>query len=81
VTRLRAKNAFATVIGAFESLVGMLAIVSAYLIYYDPDFFAVRTILNLQPEHITFYMLVLFVVGFFSVISGLLIINEWASSY
>jgi hypothetical protein len=73
------KNAFATFIGVFQSLVGISAIIVANLIYYNPDFFALRTILNLQQEHVTFYMMILFIIGLFAIISGLLVIYEWSS--
>jgi len=74
-----AKNVFATFIGIFQSLMGISAIVLAYLLYYNPDFIAVRTILNLQEAHIAFYMMVLFIVGFFATISGVLVVYEWSS--
>jgi len=74
-----AKNVFATFIGLFQSLTGVSAIVIAYLLYYNPDFFAIRTILDLQEAHIAFFMMVLFIVGFFATISGLLVVYEWSS--
>lgn len=73
------KSVFATFIGIFQSLMGVLAIVLAYMLYYNPDFFAVRTIFGLQEAHISFYMMVLFIVGLFATISGVLVVYEWSS--
>lgn len=73
------KSLLATFIGIFQSLMGVSAIVLAYLLYYNPDFLAVRTMLNLQEAHVAFYMMVLFMVGFFTTISGLLTVYEWSS--
>jgi len=76
---LEIKSLFATFIGLFQSFVGISAIASAYLIYYNPDFLPIRTIFNLHQEHTAFYMMILFIIGFFAIISGLLIIYEWSS--
>jgi hypothetical protein len=73
------KSLLATFIGLFQGLMGISAIVLAYLLYYNPDLFAVRTILNLQEAHIAFFMMVLFIVGFFATISGILVVYEWSS--
>ncbi|RJS76646.1 hypothetical protein CW712_01305 [Candidatus Bathyarchaeota archaeon] len=75
---VKAKEAFAMFVGIFQSLTGILSITVAYLIYYNPDFFPVRTMFNLLPEHVAFYMMLLIVVGSFAIISGLLIIHEWS---
>lgn len=74
-----AQSILATFIGIFQSLLGVSAIVVAYLLYYSPDFLAVRTTFNLQEAHIAFFMMVLFVTGFFAMISGLLLVYEWSS--
>lgn len=74
-----AQSILATFIGIFQSLLGVSAIVIAYLLYYSPDFLGVRTIFNLREVHIAFFMMVLFVTGFFATISGLLLVHEWSS--
>jgi len=73
------RSLLATFTGIFQSLIGVSAIVVAYLLYYNPDSLAVRTMLSLQETHVAFYMMVLFMVGFFTTISGLLIVYEWSS--
>jgi uncharacterized membrane protein YGL010W len=80
VTRiLDPRNAAATFIGVFQSLLGISAMIATYLIYFNPDFFAIRTMLNLRQEYISLYIMILFVIGLFAIISGLLIIYEWSS--
>lgn len=72
------KKALAIFIGILQSLIGALAIAFTYLLYYNPAFFEIRTLMKIPSEHIAFYMLLLSIIGFFSLISGLLIINEWS---
>lgn len=77
---MKVNEAFATFIGLFQSLIGMLSIAIAFFMYYNPNLFPIRSILNLQLEHVPFYMMVLFIIGIFAIISGLLIIHEWSSA-
>ena len=74
------RGAFATLIGALQSVVGFLTFILAYLIYYNPDILRVRDILNIQEGYIPLFILTLAIVSFFSIISGLLIIYEWTST-
>ena len=76
---LNPKNVLATFIGLLQSLLGALAMILIYLIYFNYDFFAIRTILNIQQEHVSLYIMIFFVIGLFAIISGLLIIYEWSS--
>jgi len=76
---MRARRALVTLMGALQSIIGMLVIVFAYLIYYDPPFFQARSILNIQIENIAFFIFLLSIIGFFSLLSGFLIIYEWTS--
>jgi hypothetical protein len=75
------KNIFATSIGIIQTLIGLAGIILAFLIYYNPNYFPFITIFNLQQEYIPFYILILFIIGLFAVLSGLLIIHEWLSRY
>jgi hypothetical protein len=77
---MKANEIFATFIGMFQSLIGVLCIAIACFLYYNPNLFPIRSILSLQLEHVPFYMMVLFIVGIFAIISGLLIIHEWSSA-
>ena len=76
---MKANEAFAKFIGMFQSLIGILSISLAYFIHSNPDLLPIRTWLNLQLEHVPFYMMILFILGFFAIISGLLIIREWST--
>jgi hypothetical protein len=76
---MKVNEAFVMFISMMQSLIGALSIIIAYLIYCNPGFLPVRSLLNLQPEHVPFFMMILSIVGFFAIISGLLIIHEWFS--
>ena len=75
------KNILATFIGIFQTLIGLIGIILAFFIYYNPNYFPFITIFNLQQEYIPFYILMLFIIGLFAILSGLLIIHEWLSKY
>jgi hypothetical protein len=74
---MKTNKAFAMFIGIMQSLIGVLSMVLAYLLYCNPDLLPIRSLLNLQLEHVLFY--ILFIVGSFALISGILIIHEWCS--
>ena len=75
---MRVKSVLASLVGLLQILIGVSAIIAAYLIYYNPSYFEVRTLLGLRGEYVAFFFLILGVVGFFSIISGVLVIHEWA---
>jgi hypothetical protein len=77
---MKVNEAFATFIGLFQSIIGMLCIAIAFFLYYNPNLFPIRSILNLQLEHVPFYIMILFIIGIFTIISGLVIIHEWSST-
>ena len=60
-------------IAATQETVGVLAIVFSYILVYVPD---VRIWLNISTEHIFLYLLLLFVFGFVSIISGFFLLHE-----
>lgn len=62
------------VIGATQSIIGGLAAIFAYILYHN--FFGVQEVLNVPQKDVLFYMLVLIVFGFVSIISGLFLVNE-----
>ena len=72
------KKALAIFIGMLQSLIGALAIVFTYLVYYNPNYFQIRTLMKIPSEHVAFYMLIFSIIGFFSLASGLIIINQWS---
>jgi len=73
-----AKNALASLVGLLQIFIGVSAIVFAYLLHYNPSYLEVRTLLGLREEYVAFFFLVLGVIGFFSIISGILVIYEWS---
>lgn len=68
------RKILATVVGAAQSAVGVLAVIVAYTLY--SDFFGLRTWLNITTKSIPLYTLVLILFGFFSIISGLFLLTE-----
>jgi hypothetical protein len=74
---MKLKTFFAILIGFFQILIGVSTVILAYLIYYNPALLPIRTIYGLLLEHISFYIIILLVVGFIAIASGLLIIYEW----
>lgn len=72
------KRVLAVVVGAVQSLIGILSMASAYLIYDNPRYLEMRTILSIPNEYVTLCILLLSIFSLFSIISGLLIIYEWS---
>lgn len=65
-------------VGATQEAIGVLTIVFSYILYYD--LFGLQTWLNIPPEHVSLYvsiyLLLLFVFGFVSIISGFFLLRE-----
>lgn len=61
-------------IGLAQNVIGALAAIFAFILYYD--FSGIQTVLNVPQNDVFFYMLVLIVFGFVSIISGLFLVNE-----
>jgi len=62
------------VVGATQEAVGALTIVFSYVLYYN--LFDVRIWLDIPTEHVFLYLLLLFVFGFVSIISGFFLLRE-----
>ncbi|MCZ2809389.1 MAG: hypothetical protein O2V44_08550 [Candidatus Bathyarchaeota archaeon] len=60
-------------VGALQAAIGVLAVIFAYVLYHN--FFDVQSLMNIS-ENVPVYMLLLFVFGFVSIISGLFLIHE-----
>jgi len=60
-------------LGLVQSVIGSLATVFAYLLYYN--FLDVQTVLNVPQKDVVLYMLVLIVFGLLSIISGLFLLS------
>jgi hypothetical protein len=71
---MRIKRIAATFFGILQEIIGVLAVVFAYVLHYN--FFEVRVELGIPQEHILIYLLLLFVLGFVSVINGLFLLHQ-----
>lgn len=63
-----------TFFGVTQEVIGALAIVFAYVLYYN--ILDIRTNLEILLEHVSVYLLLLFVFGFISILSGFFLIRE-----
>ena len=61
-------------VGTLQAAIGVLAVIFAYVLYHN--FFDVQSSMNVSGENVPVYMLLLFVFGFVSLISGLFLIHE-----
>lgn len=61
-------------VGAVQETIGALTIVFSYILYYD--LFDVQIWLNIHAGHVFFYLLLLSVFGFVSIISGFFLLRE-----
>lgn len=61
-------------VGALQSAIGVLAVSFAYVLHHN--FFDFQSLMNISGENVPVYMLLLFVFGFVSIISGLFLIRE-----
>ncbi len=67
------RRILATIVGTMQSAMGMLAVIFACTLYID--LFGLRARLNVTTEFLPLHMLVLIVFGFFSILSGLLLVR------
>jgi len=71
---MRPRKIFGTVVGMIQSVIGVLTVIFAYILHID--FFGLQAWLNITTEFLPLYTLVLTVFGFFSILSGLLLVRE-----
>ena len=71
---MRVKRALVAVVGVAQGAIGVLAVIFAYMLYHN--FFNVQGLVSMSEENVPIYMLLLFVFGFISIISGLFLIHE-----
>lgn len=67
------RRILAVVVGSLQAAIGVLAVLFIYVLYHN--FFDVQSLMNIS-ENVPVYMLLLFVFGFVSIISGLFLIHE-----
>ena len=68
---IRRKAAIA--FGVAQSIIGSLATVFAYLLYYN--FLDVQAVLSVPQKDVGLYMLILIVFGLLSIVSGLFLLS------
>lgn len=71
---MKVKKIIVTFFGIMQEVIGVLAIVFAYALYYN--LLDVRVGLNIPEKHVSFYLLLLFIFGFISIVSGFFLIHE-----
>lgn len=71
---MRPRRILVAIVGTVQSMIGLLAVISAYFLYID--LFGLQAWLNGTAEFLPLYMFVLIVFGFFSIISGLFLLTE-----
>ena len=78
---MKVKGILAAIVGVTQSIIGISIITFAYALNYNSDVqFFIQTMLNIErpiEEVLPLFLLVIFTFGFFSIISGLLLIHEW----
>ncbi|UCG45070.1 MAG: hypothetical protein JSV58_06795 [Candidatus Bathyarchaeota archaeon] len=71
---MKFKRIAVTFFGIVQEIMGVLAVVFAYILYYNV--LEVRANLGLLPENVSIYLLLLFVFGFVSFINGLFLFYQ-----
>jgi len=71
---MEARKIVSKVVGVTQSGIGALAVIFAYILYYD--LFDIQGMLNTSTQNVPLYMLILLIFGLLSVISGLFLIYE-----
>ena len=74
ISPMKGRKLLTGFIGAIQEAIGVLAIAFCYVLYYN--LFDVLNWLNIAAEHVAFYMLILSVFGFVSMVSGFFLIHE-----
>ncbi len=78
-----ARGILAAIVGVVQGAIGALAIAFAYIVNYNlfdiQD--TIQDMLGISVgEHMPLYLLLILTFGFFSIISGFLLIHEWMES-
>ena len=72
------RRTLVAIVGITQSIIAVSTVLFALILYFN--FFDVRTLLNVAVESPDVHALALFVFGFFSLVSGLFLVCEWAES-
>jgi len=71
---MEARKIVSKVVGVAQSGIGVLAIIFGYILYYN--LFHIQGMLNVSAQNVPLYILLLFIFGLLSVISGFFLIYE-----
>lgn len=75
---MEVRRTLTVIVGIGQSIIAMLIVIFACLLYFN--FFDAQTWLNAAVKFSYVHLLALLVFGFFSIISGLLLVQEWLES-
>jgi len=71
---MKIRKIIVTFFGIMQEVIGIATISFAYILYYN--FLGVQVSLNIPEQHVPFYLLLLFIFGFISIISGFFLLHE-----
>lgn len=72
------RRTLAAIVGITQCIIAVSTVLFAVILHFN--FFDVQTLLNVAVESTDVHALALFVFGFFSLVSGLFLVYEWAES-
>lgn len=72
------RQTLVTSIGLIQVMIGVSSIVFSYIFHYE--LFGFQIFYNLSPEEKSLYLVLFLAIGLFSLISGILFIQEWRDS-
>ena len=72
------RQTIVTAVGLLQVVIGVSSIVFSYVFHYE--LFGFQIFLNLSTEEKSLYLVLFLAVGLFSLISGILFIQEWRDS-
>ena len=71
---MKTRKSLAIFLGITQEVIGALAIIFAYVLYYN--ILHIRVNLEILLEHVSIYLLLLFVFGFISILNGFFLLRE-----
>lgn len=71
---MEVRKIISRVVGVLQSGIGASSVILACILYYN--LFAVQGLLNVTAKNVPFYMLLLFIFGFLSIISGFFLVYD-----
>jgi hypothetical protein len=71
---MKVRKSVVTFFGVTQEVIGVLAIVFAYVLHYNILY--IRTNSGIPLEHVSIYLLLLFVFGFVSILNGFFLLRE-----